>query len=103
MQRWFLVLMLTLTACADPNAQPDYPPPEQVTGLITEITYVESRIVAFDVETRMGATVDVLIDPDRDYGFNLKHLEEHERDELPVSVDLEAKGERLYAVEIADA
>jgi hypothetical protein len=40
---------------------------------------------------------------DRDYGFDLEHLEEHRVQRLPVRVTLEEDCGHLEAVEIVDA
>lgn len=106
MRRLLLILALLLAACesdgSGSNARTDYPPPDRVTGIITEIDFEDDRVVGFFVETRTGDW-DVRIDPDRDYGFNLKHLEQHRARELPVDVPVEQRGDELYAIDILDA
>jgi hypothetical protein len=56
----------------------------------------------FEVETA-GDTYEILIDPELDYGFNLRHLDVHREQELPVIVDVEVRGGELYAASILDA
>jgi hypothetical protein len=46
---------------------------------------------------------EVAVDPGRDYGFDLEHLEVHREQALPVLVRLEERGDVLLAVEIFDA
>ncbi len=77
--------------------------PDQVTGVITEIGRNRSgAIQRFSV--RQGTrSFDVRIDPRRDYGFDLEHLEQHLTSDWPVTVRLEPRGGALYAVEILDA
>jgi hypothetical protein len=103
MRTILLAALLLLGACAEPTINDGpAPPPDQVTGLITQIEFEGDRLTNFVIEAR-GATYDILIDPERDYGFNLKHLEVHRADELPVLVELESRGGDLYAVSILDA
>jgi hypothetical protein len=74
-----------------------------VTGLITRIARgADGGIHQFTV--RQGAeSFEVLIDPRRDYGFDLEHLEQHQASDWPVTVRLEQRDGALYAVEILDA
>ena len=89
----------------DPSPSPSpspSPAPSEVTGLIAELTYRGKQLTSFVVESPEGP-VEILIDPDHDYGFNLKHLEEHREEELPVHVTLESREGGLYALDIQDA
>jgi len=101
-----LLLVVVLSAScgsADPAAEPSStPPPTQVIGLITGLEYEGDQLVSMSVESR-DDSYDILIDPEFDYGFNLKHLESHRTDELPVAVDIDARDDGLYAVGILDA
>ena len=85
----------------DPSLSPS-PPPSEVTGLITKLTYDGEQLTSFVVESG-ESSVEILIDPEHDYGFNLDHLEQHRDKEQPVLVTIDARGEALYAVEINDA
>jgi hypothetical protein len=102
------LLVILLAACvscasAEPAADPSTgSPPSQVTGLITETSYEGEQMTSFVVESREGP-VEILIDPERDYGFNLQHLEQHRSQELPVQVPVESKDGGLYAVDVLDA
>lgn len=106
MLRLTLILTLILAAAcggeATPSADPSTSPPGQVTGLITEVRFDGDEGVGFVVEAR-DASHDLLIDPEYDYGFNLRHLEEHRTMELPVHVEIASLEGRLYAHEILDA
>lgn len=102
MHRAALILAL-IAACggdATPAATPS--PPERVTGLITEVRFEGEEVVSFVVEAREGS-YDLLIDPEYDYGFNLRHLEVHRVQELPVHVELAERDGALYANEVLDA
>lgn len=96
-----LVLAVSCGTSAGPEAQRT-PPPRQVTGIITELRFDGDQLLSFLVESR-DATHEILIDPERDYGFNLRHLRSHRDQELPVLVQLETREGDLYAVEILDA
>jgi hypothetical protein len=78
--------------------------PGRVEGLIVEIERDDAgEIRAFTVETRDEQRYEVAVDPGRDYGFDLEHLEVHREQALPVLVRLEERGDVLLAVEILDA
>lgn len=97
--------VLLLVGCSEPPmlvGQSPEPPPTQVIGLITELEYEGDQLVSMSIESRDDSH-DILIDPEFDYGFNLKHLESHRTDELPVAVDIDARDDGLYAVGILDA
>jgi hypothetical protein len=50
-----------------------------------------------------GESYEILIDGDRDYGFDLTHLYEHQTSGDPVRVRLRERDEALYALRIDDA
>lgn len=95
---WALVLVAAV-ACG--GSEPA-PPPERVTGLITEIGRGNDGPIESFMVQEEGRTFRIRIDPRRDYGFDLEHLEEHRASELPVLVRLEQRNGGLYAVEILD-
>ena len=101
-----LILILTLAAScsgeAAPAADPSGPPPGRVTGLIAEVRFDGDEVVSFVLETR-DESHDLLIDPEYDYGFNLRHLETHRKQELPVHVEMVLLEGALHAHEILDA
>ena len=104
MARALALSLIVLTACsggktADPASAPATSP---VTGLITELERSDGAIgaVTLDVE---GTTYRFLVDPERDYGFDLNHLDEHVSGKLPVSVSFETRPDGLYATAIDDA
>ena len=104
----YLTLILSLAvACggqASPAATeaPPAPVPDNLTGLISEIRYEGDKMSAFVVETRKDS-YDLLIDPGFDYGFNLKHLEKHKAQSLPVTVEVVTREGMAYAHDIFDA
>jgi len=100
-----VIVLATTVSCgsAEPSADPSpSPAPSEVTGLITETIYEGEQMTSFVVESREGS-VEILIDLERDYGFNLKHLDLHRDQELPVQVPVESRDGRLYAVDVLDA
>jgi hypothetical protein len=102
--RTIVLILVATVSCtaADPAFDPSpTPPPAEITGLITDLEYDGEQLTSFVVEAR-GDSFEILIDPERDYGFNLKHLEQHLTEELPVQVALESKSGGLYAVDILD-
>ena len=100
-----VVLLLAVACSAEPagDAQPrPNPPPDPLTGVVTEVVVRDGAVTAIDVRAE-GATHEILIDPARDYGFDLHHLEEHRETGDPVLVDLEQRADGAYAVSIDDA
>jgi hypothetical protein len=96
-----VILLLAAAACGD-GAASDAPP--RVTGLITSIERDDGgTITAFDVETEGGDRYRILIDPGRDYGFDLEHLAVHRDQSLPVLVRSQSRDGEAVAVEILDA
>jgi hypothetical protein len=92
-----LAVLFLLAACA---SAPEVPP--EVTGLITAIQRGDrGAITGFTVDAE-GERYDIRIDPGRDYGFDLEHLEEHRAQELPVRVTVRERDGQAYAVEILD-
>ncbi len=70
-------------------------------GLISEIELKEGRPSAITVESD-GRPQRILIDPDRDYGFDLGHLEEHRNKAEPVSVKVKDEDGADVALSIDD-
>jgi uncharacterized protein (DUF2141 family) len=92
------VTALAVVSCTSEGA----PAPSQVTGVITEVQRAQGEIAGFTVDA--GAeSYDIDIDPERDYGFDLEHLEDHRRTGDPVRVDLQDRNGRPVALTIVDA
>ena len=84
--------MLLLPACVQGD---------RVEGLISKIEEQDGRPTAFTV-TADGGETEILIAEDIDYGFDLKHLEEHRDQKLPVSVKVQERNGRKVALKIED-
>jgi hypothetical protein len=72
-----------------------------VEGLISEIELKEGRPSAITVESAEGPQ-RILIDPEKDYGFDLGHLEEHQNESEPVSVKVKEEDGAEVALSIED-
>jgi hypothetical protein len=98
-----LAAILALTILLAPACSSEPEAPAEVTGMITAIEQSDrGPITGFTVDAE-GHRYDIRIDRERDYGFDLEHLEEHRAQELPVRVTLEERDDGLYAVAIEDA
>jgi hypothetical protein len=96
-----LVLSLACAALAACGSEESRPPAELV-GAIVEVQSDNGSVVSFTLDAG-GETHTIYIAKDVDYGFDLRHLHEHRTTGEPVPCNLEERGERLYALEIADA
>ena len=93
------LLVLALLACADErDAKPEV---EQITG---RIVAVKANAADFDSITvdNEGTETEIFIKKNFDYGFNLVHLYEHQRQQEPVRVSIERRNGRPYATAIDD-
>ena len=90
---------LLVTAC---GSDEESTAPPVVTGLIVEVRGEGRDIESFTLDVG-GRSYEIRIAPDVDYGFDLAHLREHERDEVPVRVRVEERDGELYALRIDDA
>ena len=98
-----LTAILAMTILPAPACSAEPETPAEVTGLITALEQSDrGPITGFTVDAD-GQRYDIRIDRERDYGFELEHLEEHRAQELPVRVTLEERDDGLYAVAIEDA
>jgi hypothetical protein len=75
--------------------------PATLVGTIAAIEEKDGEIVSF---TLAGdeVTLEVFIDPQVEYGFDLAHLKEHEASEEPVRCTLAERDGRAYALTILD-
>jgi hypothetical protein len=73
-----------------------------VNGFVIAIEKEGGRPAAFTVETENGP-VRILIDDRTDYGFDLRHLEQHRTQALPVSVEVQERNGQKVALRIDDA
>ena len=97
--RVIVAVSLCLGGCGDRTPAA---PPDPLEGLVTEVRTEGSAVVAFTLDTELEK-IEVLIDPARDYGFDLNHLKEHRDLKQPVLVALERRDGGEYAVSIDDA
>jgi hypothetical protein len=95
------LIALSLAGCGDSG--PDCAGRTTLTGVVIE---VESRTLtdvrSFTLRSE-GEECEILIDPDREYGFALPHLNEHKVSADPVRVEVEVRGEELVALSIDDS
>jgi hypothetical protein len=85
------------------GGEEESPPPSVLTGVITQVRPATgSNVTGFDLDAA-GESYEILIDPARDYGFDLAHLREHQTTGDPVRVRFRQRGEGLYALRIDDA
>ena len=102
MRRAFLLLLAgvaLVASCGDGGGEPS---PEELTGLIVALHGEGGEITSFTLEAGLER-YEIRIAPDVDYGFDLAHLREHQRDALPVRCELERRDDDLYALAIEDA
>ena len=100
MQLALVLIALALAAAACGGGDE---PPAEVTGVIVAIqSRPDGGIESFTLDAD-GEAFTIHIAADVDYGFDLAHLHEHQSTGEPVRCVLEERGERLYALEIADA
>jgi hypothetical protein len=74
----------------------------RVKGFIIAIEEEGGNPTAFTVDTDEGP-VRILIDKKIDYGFDLRHLEQHRTEALPVSVEVAERHGQKVALQIYDA
>ena len=103
-----LVLVIALATACGPAAEEEETPINptaeltEVTGRIVAIDPPEGEIDSFTVDSETKEDVEVYIDPERDYGFDLNHLHEHLKTGDPVAVQLVIEDDGLYATSIED-
>lgn len=98
-----LVLVLAVAGACGGSGEAADPPPPEATGLVTEVREDDGEVSSFTLESLSG-TFEVRIAEDVDYGFDLRHLHEHERDRQPVRCRLEQRDDgNVYALRIDDA
>ena len=70
-------------------------------GTVAEVTVENGRVAGLDLETEDGV-VDISIDTERDYGFDLFHLREHRASGDPVVIETAEVDGELVALSIED-
>lgn len=92
-----LLTLLLLTGCSGESA----PVPDRVTGTVSEVRPASGPVDSFTIDTEFE-TYEVLLDPERDYGFPPRHLEVHRETGQRVVVWLEDRDGEAVAVRIED-
>ena len=97
-----LLLVGSLAAC---DSGSDVPCGDR--GTLTGVVLaVESRsltdVRSFTIRSQ-DEECEIAIDPERDYGFALSHLNAHKIDGAPVTVEVDVEGDQLVALSIVDA
>lgn len=95
-----MAAVLLLGACAGDSGCVDA---GRCTGVVTDIESAGIGEVSSFTLKSGDETVEVLIDPDKEYGFDLGHLHEHLASSEPVIVELEERDGERYALSIEDA
>jgi hypothetical protein len=96
-----VVVMLLLAGCGGGSGDAATPP-DELTGVITEVREESGAVSEFTLDSLDGI-YEIRIADDVNYGFELSHLYEHERTRQPVRCDLEERAGELYALRIDDA
>lgn len=77
--------------------------PDEVTGVLLDVqSEGVGEVTSFTLKEG-DETYEIFIADDVDYGFNLGHLSEHLTTGDPVTVPLEVRDGKLYALSIDDA
>ena len=93
-----LILLAVAAGCGGGGAAV---PPHEAEGYITSVAGSGSDVPSFTLQVGTREYT-ILIDPELDYGFDLRHLRDHERRRLPVLCILEQRGDETYAIRIDD-
>ena len=94
---FFALLLFASCAAGQEDATP-----ARLEGTVTNLSIEDGTVTGFDLVSEEDGIVTILVDPERDYGFDLLHLEEHQSTGDPVVVSTETKGEDVIAVGIDD-
>lgn len=100
--RLVALLLAAATCCAGCGGESAESAPAEVVGDVAAVAEEHGRVVAFRVTSDEGRYT-IRIEPTRDYGFDLRHLREHARDDQPVRVRLRERAGIAYALRIDDA
>ena len=95
-----LVLSALVLSCEETSSSGSSA--EQITGTIVDMKVNGADFDSITVEHE-GEETEIFIKDDFDYGFDLVHLHEHQKKELPVRVSIEQVDGKPYATAIDDA
>lgn len=98
-----LVTATLVASCSDGQQAQPGGVPSRVEGVIIAIDSAAIDDVNGFTLKDGDVTYEIFIADDVDYGFPLGHLQEHVQSAGPVSVDLEERNGKLYALTIEDA
>lgn len=97
-----MVLVPFLSGCSSPSDLPAAP--QRITGVVTTIESGQGFGAVKSFVVKDGEeTYRVYVDHDVTYDFPLAHLSSHKAGAEPVRVEMERRGEKLYATSISDA
>lgn len=97
-----LVSALIGVAASCGGSAPSRQVPSQATGVIVRIENVGASVRSFTLDSDQGE-LQILVAPDVDYGFDLRHLHLHKTLRAPVRCMLQERDGKLYALSILDA
>lgn len=95
-----IVAGMALAGCG--SDEPAVPDASELVGTIVDVDDPGGEITAFTLQSE-GESYEISIADDVDYGFDLRHLKEHQATRDPVRCALETRGDRAYALSIEDA
>jgi hypothetical protein len=104
---WLIAVCLgifVLSACGNDGVSSNNgSSPSELEGPIIDVESAGlGQISAFTLRSQ-DRTYEIFIAEDVDYSFPLDHLNEHRISGEPVVVELEERGDKLYALSIEDA
>ena len=89
-----LALMLVITACTSPD---------EVRGVVLDVTGTLTSVESFVIRTDGGETLTVTPDPNGNFAFPLPHLNDHRSTLSPIIVELDRETDPPTALSIRDA
>jgi hypothetical protein len=101
--RSLILALIVLGVAAGCSDAPEKAEAEVIEGVVIDVRSASLGDVESFTLKDGDETYEVLIDAERDYGFPVSHLSEHILSADPVRVELESRGDRLYARSIEDA
>jgi hypothetical protein len=94
-----VVVLAAFTACGSDSPSSR----SEVTGVVLAVDARSLTDVRSFTLKSEDETLEIRIDPDADYSFPPSHLRNHALSGQPVRVELDERGEDLFATEMEDA